>query len=149
MNDHQMYDLYRILIATRMEPTAIPAKAYARIAALCRSGTEDREAFRRCVRESGAVGRACVFAELDDCEAVSRGTSEEQALMADIFHTAFVLCREGNLSALRVLADAAHNFPLSIIRRDVDTIPYLRSEMQYFTELTGLELLSAADADEE
>ena len=57
MYDYQMYDLYRILIATRMEPTAIPAKAYARIAALCRSGTEDREAFRRCVRESGAVGQ--------------------------------------------------------------------------------------------
>lgn len=148
MNDHQMYDLYRVLIAARMEPTSIPAEAYARIAVLCQSGTEEKDAFRRCVRESGAVGRACVFADLDDSKAVSRGTSEELAIMADIFHTAAVLRREENLSALRALADAAHNFPLSIIRGDWNAIPYLRSEMQYFTELTGLELLHAADADE-
>lgn len=149
MNDHQLNDLYRILIAVRMEPASIPARAFARIAALCRSGTEETEAFRRCVRESGAVGRACCFAMMDDREAVSRGTREEWALMADIFHTAAVLRREEKLPALRDLADAAHNFPLSLIRGDRNTIPYLRSEMQYFTEMTGMELLHAADADEE
>lgn len=141
MTDHQMYDLYYILIAIRMRPSAIPALALAEVAELC--GTSAAADFQQTIRRHGVTAECCCFACMEGMPVRPCGTKEEIALMRDIFHTASVLRRNDQFSALYELADAAHNFPLTIARQQRGTIPYLQSELERFTKMTGMRLLPA------
>lgn len=75
------------------------------------------------------------------------GTQEECAMLRAILHTAAQLRREGKLSELSALADAAHNFPAMITGGSRRALHDLREELRRIGRLYGVTLLPPPPPD--
>lgn len=147
MTNWPLAELKEVFCLLRMEPACIDALPLAEAAGLCVPGkgtaSQIPQVFRRRMTDLKRfpyTPRWMSFGERDG-ECIPAGMEPSCTLLRSVLRTAAKLRGDGQLRALAMLADAAHNLPEAILMGDVAWIIRIREELQDFCREFNMELL--------